>query len=98
MLKHSGLKSKVINEIIELAQEHGLKRVILFGSRARGDFKQRSDIDLAISGGEVVKFSLDIDDKVNTLLLFDIVNMDDPVQEELLSVIEGEGVLIYEKI
>ena len=96
MLEHSGLKKQIINEITELAKEHELKRVILFGSRARGDFKERSDIDLAVSGGNIVKFSLDIDDKINTLLLFDIVNMDDSVQEELLRSIEEEGILIYE--
>ncbi|MFR5152466.1 MAG: nucleotidyltransferase domain-containing protein [Ruminococcus sp.] len=26
--------------------------IILFGARARGDFKRTSDIDLAVSGGD----------------------------------------------
>lgn len=98
MLEHSGLKTQVISEITELAKKHGIKRIVLFGSRARGDFKERSDIDLAVSGGDIVKFSLDIDDKINTLLLFDVVNMDESVQEELLISIKEEGVLIYERI
>ncbi len=44
--KETGIKRKVIEEIILLAKEHGVNKVILFGSRARGDFHRSSDIDL----------------------------------------------------
>ena len=44
-------------ELIALAQRCGLKKVILFGSRARGDCRERSDIDLAVSGGDIVAHS-----------------------------------------
>ena len=40
-------------EIIQLAQRHQIKKAILFGSRARGDARERSAIDLAVSGGPV---------------------------------------------
>ena len=46
MYKDTGIKEKVIEEIRALAEEYGLKRVVLFGSRARGDYKERSDIDI----------------------------------------------------
>ncbi len=65
----TGIKEQVIQEIIQLAKENQVEKVILFGSRARGDFKERSDIDL-----------------------------DKPVQKELLEAIRREGVLLYEKI
>ena len=42
----TGIKEQVIQEIIQLAKENQVEKVILFGSRARGDFKERSDIDL----------------------------------------------------
>ncbi|MCI9543257.1 MAG: nucleotidyltransferase domain-containing protein [Acutalibacter muris] len=38
-------------EIIDLARRCRLGKVILFGSRARGDNHERSDIDLAIQAG-----------------------------------------------
>ena len=45
------ISERVETEIIQLAKEHGIQKVILFGSRARGDNWERSDIDLAVSGG-----------------------------------------------
>ncbi len=44
-------------EIIDLALQCKLDKVILFGSRARGDNRERSDIDLAIQG-ESLKYHL----------------------------------------
>lgn len=92
------LPENVKNEIAELAKRHNIRKVTLFGSRARGDNRDRSDIDLAVSGGNAAEFSLDIDDFVNTLLMFDVVNLDKYVQPELLAEIERDGVILYEKI
>ena len=97
-LKQIGIKQNILEEIRTFAKRYELSRVILFGSRARGDQKERSDIDLAVSGGNITGFSLAVDENTNTLLKFDIVNLDASVQEELLQSIEREGVTIYEKI
>lgn len=86
------------DDLPALAQECGLEKVILFGSRARGDHRARSDIDLAVSGGDIVRFALRAEDELPTLLSFDIVNLDGPVQAELLESIRKEGVLLYEKV
>ena len=92
------LKPSVRQAVIALAQEYGLKKVILFGSRARGDNRERSDIDLAVQGGDTVRFALDVEEKAPTLLFFDVVNLDQPVQPELLESIKREGLILYEKI
>ena len=42
MFKETGIKEKVIDEICGFAKEYEVKQVILFGSRARGDHKERS--------------------------------------------------------
>ena len=97
-MKEQGIQAIVMNEIVVLAKKYGLNKVILFGSRARGDFKSRSDIDLAVSGGDCVRFSLDVQELTSTLLFFDVVNLDATVQKELLESIEKEGICIYEKI
>lgn len=97
-MKENGIQALVIEEIIELAKKYSLNRVVLFGSRARGDYKSRSDIDLAVSGGDCIKFSLDVQEMTSTLLFFDVVNLDGAVQKELLESIEKEGVCLYEKI
>ena len=74
------------------------ENVILFGSRARGDYRERSDIDLAVSGGDTNNFALAVDEETSTLLMYDIVDLSLPVQEELKDRIYQEGILIYEKI
>lgn len=84
--------------IIELAKKYGINRVILFGSRARGDNRDRSDIDIAVSGGNVIGFALDSEEAIDTLLMFDVVNLDGYVQPDLLEEIEKEGIAIYEKV
>ena len=93
-----GIEKKVLFEIRELAKKYGVSKVYLFGSRARGDYKERSDIDLAVSGGEVVRFSLAVDEETSTLLRFDVVDLDGSVQKDLLDSIKEEGVILYEKI
>lgn len=93
----TGIKERVIVETIELAKKHDINKIYLYGSRARGDYKERSDIDLAITGGSTNNFILDLDEDISTLLMFDVVNLDCAVQEDLLNSIKKEGVLIYEK-
>ena len=97
MTEH-GIQPIVMREMISLAKKYNLDKIILFGSRAIGDFKSRSDIDLAVSGGDCVRFSLDVQELTSTLLFFDVVNLDGTVQKELLDSIERAGVCIYEKV
>ena len=47
-LKNTGIREQVIKEIIDFAKKYDVEKVLLFGSRARGDFKRTSDIDLAV--------------------------------------------------
>ena len=89
---------KTIKKHAKLLKKKCVEKVILFGSRARGDFKERSDIDLAFCGGSSSHFILDVDETTSTLLEFDIVDLDKPVRKELLESIKREGVVLYEKI
>lgn len=93
-----GIRAQVLGEIKELAAMYDIKKVVLFGSRARGDYRDRSDIDLAVLGGKIDLFSLAVEEDTSTLLKYDIVNLDGPVQRELLDSIEKEGILLYEKV
>ena len=97
-MNDTGIRPEVIEEIRNLAQKYDIEKVILFGSRARGDYKERSDIDLAFCGGSSSHFILDVDETTSTLLEFDIVDLDKPVRKELLESIKREGVELYQKI
>ena len=96
-MKETGIRPQVIEEIQKIARDNGVKKVVLFGSRARGDYKRTSDIDLAVFGGDTARFALDIED-TSTLLEYDIVDMGREPQEELQESIRREGMGIYEEI
>ena len=93
-----GIKATVIRQISALAKKHHIQKVILFGSRARGDFRRASDIDLAVQGGNVCRFRLDVEEETHTLLTFDVVDLCSDLSPELREAISKEGVLLYEEI
>ena len=96
--KNTGIHAVVLEQIRSIAKQYDLNRVILFGSRARGDFKERSDIDLAASGGNISAFSLAVDEETDTLLKYDVVDLDRPVDPALLDNIRKDGMMLYEKV
>ena len=91
------LPERVIRDIRLYAKEHSIQKIILFGSRARGTNTERSDIDIAVYGGDFDSFYWDIKEKVHSLLTFDIVEVDAGISEDLKKEIEKDGVEIYEK-
>lgn len=97
-LTKTGIKPLVLEEIGRIAEKYGVKKVILFGSRARGDYQRASDIDLAVEGGRITDFILDVKDTTSTLLNFDIVDLEKTEQGTFLDSIKKEGVIIYEKV
>lgn len=91
-------ENRIFSEIRQLAEQYEAKKVVLFGSRARRTHHEKSDIDLAVYGcGNFRDFSFDVEEKVRTLLKFDLVNMDGSVSEELGKEILRDGIVIYEK-
>ena len=86
-----------MREITEIAKRYQIQEIILFGSRARGDYNRTSDIDLAVTGGNISSFAVSIEEETSTLLEYDIVDLDKPVSEELLKSIRDEGKILYEK-
>lgn len=93
------LSKEIIEEICKLAAEYnGIKRIVLFGSHARGDHHSTSDIDLAIYGAtELQAFTYDLENKVSTLLMFDISNMEEVKDDFFIEQVEKDGVVVYEK-
>lgn len=91
------LPQRVVKDITELARKHSISKIVLFGSRAKGTHTERSDIDIAVSGGDFDSFYWSIKEQVHSLLTFDIVDLDSGVSDELKKEIERDGVIIYEK-
>ena len=82
----TGIREQVIMEICEIAK------------RCQVDKVRTSDIDLAVAGGDFLRFALDVEEETSTLLEFDIVDLNRCMQQELRDSIEKEGRVIYEKV
>lgn len=86
-----------MKEIIHFAEISSVNRILLFGSRAKGTNTERSDVDLAVYGGDFESFYWNIQDNINSLLTFDIINADKTLSDELKAEILKDGIVIYEK-
>lgn len=91
------LPERVLRELFSFAQKYSVSKIILFGSRARGTNTERSDIDIAVYGGDFDGFYWDVKEKIHSLLMFDIIEADESISDELKQKIEKDGVTIYEK-
>ena len=83
-----------------LARRFGAKRLVLFGSRARGDNRPNSDMDLAVYGmppDNRAEFWMECED-LPTLLKFDIVHMQDGMNPAFVANIEKDGVELMDKL
>ena len=94
---------KQISEIKEIvnrrAKEYGAERIYLFGSYARGDADETSDIDLRIDRGNIkggfalAGLLLDLEADLGTSV--DLVTTGS-LNAEFLDMIKGEEQLLYE--
>ena len=91
------LPDRILRELSFLAKKYAVTKIILFGSRARGTNTERSDIDIAVYGGDCEHFYWDVKEKIHSLLMFDVVQADAKISDELKQEIESDGVTIYEK-
>lgn len=97
-----GLKENVIKSIEKILSDFPqVETVLIYGSRAKGNYRPGSDVDLSLKGDDLSlqvlnKISLQLDD----LLLpytFDLSVFDHIDNECLLEHIERVGKIIYQK-
>jgi len=99
-----GLLNKDIDYIRDgLSKFPQIEKAKIFGSRAMGNYKKGSDIDLAIIGSEVTEDILyELYDYLNEVYpipyFFDILHYDDISNENLKKHIDNFGKIIYERI
>lgn len=89
---------RTYEDIRAFARARGVGRVVLFGSRARGDNAPKSDLDIAFSGGDAAGFEEDLRERLWSLLEVDVINLDEPISDELRSEIARDGKVLYEAI
>lgn len=91
---------ELYQQIAEIGRRLGARRIVLYGSRARGDHRERSDIDLAVFGAPPKSYSAFLDslDELPTLLRFDLVFVTDQTSRDLLKNIEQDGITLMSKL
>ncbi len=96
-----GLKEDVISNIISVFEKYSdVNEAIIYGSRARGNFRKGSDIDLSLKGkisNEILSNILSDIDELNTPYLFDISIYEKLTSKELISQIDKYGKLFYNR-
>jgi uncharacterized protein len=98
-----GLKETTISQIhAVLARHPQVEKAILYGSRAKGNFKNGSDIDLTLIGKEDLNIEIlyRIIDEIDDLLLpytFDLSIFHQISDPDVIDHIKRVGVVFYEK-
>jgi predicted nucleotidyltransferase len=100
ILNKSGLSDKEIDAICQVFRNNlAIRRVILFGSRAKGTYKPFSDIDLAIDGLEdelaVAGIALQLEE-LPLPYKFDVKSLDSITSLPLIEHIERVGITLYQ--
>lgn len=93
-----GLTSAQWKQIYHILDRHRdlIHRVRLFGSRARGDCRVTSDVDLAIENDQDIRSTLlEEFEQSNLPYTFDIVFYDHQMNEKLRDAIDREGKLLF---
>lgn len=91
---------EIKNKIIPIAQKYGVKSISLFGSYARGEATEDSDVDILIDLGDIYSL-LEYSGFINSLE--DVLECNDDVvttgsnNKDFLENISKDVVLIYEK-
>lgn len=97
-----GLNTPTIEAIQEVfAHQTGVEKAIIYGSRAKGNYKTGSDIDLTLVAPALgLRELLEIENELDDLLLpykIDLSLCHQIENRELLEHIERVGVVFYEK-
>lgn len=92
----------LINDLVSFLKKYDcIEKVVLFGSRARGDNTERSDYDIAIYGyvspSEQSEIRYYCSEVLRTLHKVDLVFVSEKTYAKLKENIETEGTVLYGK-
>jgi len=96
-----GLPDRTVKELFEyFKSKPGVKKVVIFGSRAKGNYKNGSDIDFAVWTEGKSAYDLRIEaelDDLETPYMFDVIDYNALSHAGMKASIDKDGVVFYEK-
>lgn len=97
-----GLPDEFLHVVEMFGETHSdIEQIILFGSRATGNYRSGSDVDLILTGrnlgiDNVIQFEIHLE-KLDSLNKFDILIFDRIASADLIRQIETTGITLYSK-
>ena len=99
--KYGLIDSDLNNVISILLKNQKIDEIILFGSRAKGNFKEGSDIDIALKGVSLKLMDIiDATIEIDSLILpykFDLIIFDRINKKTLIDHINRVGIVLFSK-
>jgi uncharacterized protein len=97
-----GLSHSIVDQIKSVFVKYPeLEKVLIYGSRAKGNFKPGSDIDLTFIGDGLNQTMLNkIDDEIDDLMLpytFDLSILKNVSNTDFIAHVERVGIVFYER-
>jgi predicted nucleotidyltransferase len=102
-LNEFGLREKDLEFMFNLFKQHSeIERVLLYGSRAYGNYELGSDVDLALAGKNITPQIVNhihyiLEEESPTPLWFDVVHFNAIKNIKLKEEIDSFGKVIYNK-
>jgi predicted nucleotidyltransferase len=99
-----GLTENDIAAIIEiLSRVPHVEKAYIFGSRAKGNYKLGSDVDIALKGkkltfNDITQISFLLNEETNMPYKFDVLNYHSINEPALTEHIDRAGIVFYESI
>lgn len=96
-----GLSDRVIGELQDVFNRHSnISKVLIFGSRAKGNYREGSDIDLAALGtgldyNQLLQILTEIDD-LELLYSVDLINYSKTINTPIGEHIDRVGQVFYQ--
>ncbi|NJN28823.1 MAG: nucleotidyltransferase domain-containing protein [Cyclobacteriaceae bacterium] len=97
-----GLPDEFLRTVMMFGEtQASIEAIILFGSRATGNYRSGSDVDLILKGrnlgiDDVIQFEKQLE-KLDSLNTFDILIFDRIASADLIRRIEKTGITLYSK-
>jgi predicted nucleotidyltransferase len=93
-----GLSKEQLAMIVDTLEEAGVMKALVYGSRAKGNWRDNSDIDIAVIGAGVNIGSLSLRlDELPMPYKFDVIGYESITHTPLREHIDRVGVEIYAK-
>ena len=98
-----GLKKRDIDNILKaVRQSPEIEQAVIFGSRAKGNSKSGSDVDLAVKGKNITSRTISnlrtlLEEELPLPYFFDVLHYEKVNNKELTEHIDRVGKIIYEK-